>query len=123
VELVLPPLPDEPRGTARPEAVPPPRRCPSRSERGAGRASLGWEPQLLPEPPDEEPPEEPPDEDPPDEDPDEEPEEPPPLSRGTADPVVSPLDGRDPDWASRAAAPAGAILSVKAEAINPTVSF
>ena len=120
---MLPPLPDEPRGTARPEAVPPPRRCPSRSARGAGRASLGWEPQLLPELPDEELPEEPPDEEPPEEDPDEEPEEPPPLSRGTADPVVSPLDGRDPDWASRAAAPAGARLSVKAEAINPTVSF
>jgi hypothetical protein len=44
---------------------------------------------------------------------------PPPLSRGTADPTVSPFDGRDPACPAQT----GAKLSVKADAISPTVSF
>jgi hypothetical protein len=46
-------------------------------------------------------------------------DEDPPLSRGTADPTVSPFDGREPAWPAQT----GAKLSVKAEAISPTVSL
>jgi hypothetical protein len=127
VELVSPPLPEDPRGTARPDDDPPPfeppprRCCSARSERGAGCRSgralppiqpafdpelsepLVADPEVLEPPPPLEGAE----------------GADPPLSRGTADPTVSPFDGRDP------ACPAhtGARLSVKADAISPTVSF
>jgi hypothetical protein len=132
VDEVLPPLPEDPRGTARPVVVPPfeppPRRpCSARSDRGALAVSGAGE--LLPIQPaplfDEDDPELAPADGLDDPDPDEA-EPPPPLSRGTAEPTVSPFDGRDPDWesgADRCPAHAGARLSVKAEAINPTVNF
>jgi hypothetical protein len=124
--LVLPPLADEPRGTACPSELPPPfelppRRCWSaRSDRGA---RIGWLGALFPIQPapalddeelspaldaagDDE------------EDEDEE-EADPPLSRGTADPTVSPFDERDPACPAQA----GASPSVKADAISPTVNF
>jgi hypothetical protein len=46
-------------------------------------------------------------------------DDPPPLSRGAADPTVSPFDGRDPACPAQT----GARLSVKADAISATVSF
>jgi hypothetical protein len=44
---------------------------------------------------------------------------PPPLSRGTADPTVSPFEERDPACPAQA----GESPSVKADAISPTVNF
>jgi hypothetical protein len=129
VELVSPPLPEDPRGTARPDDEPPPfeppprRCCSARSDRGAGcrsgRALPPIQPAFDPELSEPEPLLADPDvvEPPPDgagaEGAD------PPLSRGAADPTVSPFDGRDPACPAQT----GARLSVKAEAISPTVSF
>jgi hypothetical protein len=131
VELVLAPLADEPRGTACPSELPPPfelppRRCWSaRSDRGARIGWLGdalFPIQPAPALEDDELPLELDAAGADDEEEDEgedEADDPPPLSRGTADPTVSPFEERDPACPAQA----GESPSVKADAISPTVNF